>query len=167
MRIVGVDPGLTRCGVGTVRANPGRRVELVDVTVICSGTDLRLGERLSLIHDGVAGIIAEHRPDVVAVERVFAQRNTRTAMGTAQAAAVVLLAASQAGVPIALHTPSEVKAAVTGNGRAGKDQVGAMVMRLLKLDQVPAPPDAADALALAICHAWRAPLMARLEGVIA
>jgi crossover junction endodeoxyribonuclease RuvC len=101
---------------------------------------------------------------VVAVERVFAQNNTRTAMATAQAAAMALLAATQAGLPAVMHTPSEVKAAVTGNGRADKQQVGAMVTRLLRLDSTPRPADAADALALAICHAWRAPLTTRLQG---
>lgn len=163
MRVIGIDPGLTRCGVGTVDALAGRRVELVDVTVLRSSPDQDLAQRLTIIHDGVAASIARHDPEVLAVERVFSQHNTRTAMGTAQAAAVAILAASRAGVPVALHTPSEVKAAVTGNGRADKDQVGAMVMRLLRLPAAPSPADAADALALAICHAWRAPLMDRLR----
>ena len=98
-----------------------------------------------------------HRPDAVAVERVFAQANVRTVMGTAQAGAVAIVCAARRGLPVALHTPSEVKAAVTGSGRADKAQVGAMVARLLRLPGPPKPADAADALALAICHLWRAP----------
>lgn len=150
-----------------VDALPGRRVRLVDFTVIRSSPDADLGRRLMLIHDGLVDVIDHHRPDVVAVERVFSQKNTSTAMATAQASAVALLAATQAGLPIALHTPSEVKAAVTGNGRADKDQVAVMVTRLLRLTTRPTPADAADALALAICHSWRAPLAARLSEVIA
>lgn len=165
MRVIGVDPGLTRCGVGTVDALAGRRVQLVDVVVVRTPADEDLGRRLHAIHQGVAEAIAHHRPDVVAVERVFAQHNTRTVMATAQASAAALLAATAAGVPIALHTPSEVKAAVTGNGRADKAQVAAMVTRLLRLESTPRPADASDALALAICHAWRAPLTARLKEV--
>jgi crossover junction endodeoxyribonuclease RuvC len=99
--------------------------------------------------------IAEHRPDVVAVERVFSQHNVRTAMGTAQAAGLAIVAAARAGIPVALHTPTEVKAAVTGSGRADKAQIGAMVTRLLRLAEAPRPADAADALALAICQIWR------------
>ena len=103
-----------------------------------------------------------HSPDAVAVERVFAQHNVRTVMGTAQAGAVAVLCAARRGIPVALHTPSEVKASVTGSGRADKAQVGAMVSRILQLTELPRPADAADALALAICHAWRAPMLARL-----
>jgi crossover junction endodeoxyribonuclease RuvC len=164
MRVLGVDPGLTRCGAGVVDADGGRAVRLVEVEVIRSAPDADLADRLATIHAGLTRIIATTEPDVVAVERVFAQHNVRTAMGTAQASAVALLAAHQAGLPVHLHTPSEVKAAVTGNGRADKDQVAAMVTRLLRLPERPTPADAADALALAICHAWRAPLQARIAG---
>ena len=163
MRVIGVDPGLTRCGVGTVDALAGRRVQLVDVTVIRSSPEQDLVDRLAIIHEGVVSAIATHAPEVLAVERVFAQHNTRTAMGTAQASAAAILAAAQAGIPVVLHTPSEVKAAVTGNGRADKQQVASMVMRLLRLSAAPTPADASDALALAICHAWRAPLIDRLS----
>ncbi len=166
MRVLGVDPGLTRCGAGTVDALAGRRVRLVDVTVIRTAPDQDLALRLASVHEGLAALIALHRPDVVAVERVFAQQNTRTAMGTAQASAIALLAATHAGVPVVMHTPSEVKAAVTGNGRADKQQVTAMVTRLLRLQAAPRPADAADALALAICHAWRAPLTNRIQEAI-
>jgi crossover junction endodeoxyribonuclease RuvC len=109
----------------------------------------------------------EHRPEFVAVERVFSQHNVRTVMGTAQASAVAMLCAARRGIPVALHTPSEVKAAVTGSGRADKAQVGAMVTRLLRLDAPPKPADAADALALAICHIWRAPAQNRLQQAVA
>ncbi|MGZ6834155.1 MAG: crossover junction endodeoxyribonuclease RuvC, partial [Mycobacteriaceae bacterium] len=103
-----------------------------------------------------------HSPDVVAVERVFSQNNVRTAMGTAQAGGVVALSAARRGIPVSFHTPSEVKAAVTGSGTADKAQVTTMVTKLLGLNVKPAPADAADALALAICHCWRAPMIARL-----
>lgn len=163
MRVLGVDPGLTRCGMAVVSAASARRVELVSVTVVKTPADDELPARLRLIHDYAADLIAAERPDVVAVERVFSQHNTRTAMGTAQAAAVVMLAAHSAGLDVHSHTPSEVKAAVTGYGNADKDQVAAMVVRLLRLAEPPRPADATDALALAICHAWREPLNKRLR----
>lgn len=162
MRVLGVDPGLTRCGVGVVDADSGRRVGLVSVQVLRTSVDQDLATRLNGIHMGVADVIAATHPDVMAVERVFSQQNVRTAMATAQAAAVAVLAAAQAGLPVHLHTPSEVKAAVTGNGRADKAQVATMVTRLLRLTERPTPADATDALALAICHAWRAPMMSRI-----
>jgi crossover junction endodeoxyribonuclease RuvC len=96
-----------------------------------------------------------HNPDVIAIERVFSQQNLRTVMGTAQVAGVALLAAAQSNIKVVMHTPSEVKAAVTGSGRAKKDQVAQMVQRILKLETIPKPVDATDALALAICHVWR------------
>lgn len=163
MRVLAIDPGLTRCGVGIVDASPGRRVALVSVTVVRSDPGTDLAVRLHAIHAGLAQLIDRYEPDSVAVERVFSQRNTLTAMGTAQAAAMALLAADQAGIPVTMHTPSEVKAAVTGNGRAEKEQVGEMVRRLLRLTEIPKPADAADALALAICHAWRVPAQRTLR----
>jgi crossover junction endodeoxyribonuclease RuvC len=165
MRVLGVDPGLTRCGMAVVSAASGRRVELVSVTVVRTPADEELPARLQQIHQHAAELIVTAQPDVVAVERVFSQHNTRTAMGTAQAAAMVMLAAQTAGIAVHSHTPSEVKAAVTGYGNADKDQVAAMVVRLLRLAETPRPADATDALALAICHAWRAPLHQRLREV--
>ena len=164
MRVLGVDPGLTRCGLGVVDGAPrgGRDVSCVAVDVVRTPPDAPLAERLLAVGAEVERWIALHRPDVVAVERVFSQHNVRTVMGTAQASGVVALLAARAGLPVAFHTPSEVKAAVTGQGRADKHQVTAMVTRLLGLDAPPRPADAADALALAICHCWRAPMMARL-----
>ena len=162
MRVLGVDPGLTRCGIGVVQAGAGRAVTCVDVGVVRSTPDMPLERRLLGVADEVQRWIERHRPDVVAVERVFSQHNVRTVMGTAQASGVVALVAARAGLPVAFHTPSEVKAAVTGEGRAGKEQVTAMVTRLLGLAEAPRPADAADALALAICHCWRAPMLDRM-----
>ena len=160
MRVLGVDPGLTRCGVGVVDGEPGRAPTLVDVMVVRTGIELPLGERLLIISDAIDGWLERYAPDAVAVERVFSQHNVSSVMGTAQVGGIAMLAATRRGIPVAMHTPSEVKAAVTGNGRANKDQVTLMVTRLLRLTESPSPADAADALALAMCHAWRAPAMA-------
>ncbi|MGW2519894.1 crossover junction endodeoxyribonuclease RuvC [Streptomyces sp. NPDC001617] len=167
MRVLGVDPGLTRCGVGVVEGVAGRPLTMVGVGVVRTPVDAELGHRLVAIEAGIDAWLDEHRPELVAVERVFSQHNVRTVMGTAQASAVAMLCAARRGIPVALHTPSEVKAAVTGSGRADKAQVGAMVTRLLRLDAPPKPADAADALALAICHIWRAPAQNRLQQAVA
>lgn len=155
MRVMGVDPGLTRCGVGIVEGAPGKRLKLVHVSVVRTVPDDEVALRLLGIETGIEALMDELRPDAVAVERVFSQHNVSTVMGTAQAAGVAMLVAARRGLPVALHTPSEAKAAVTGNGRADKAQVTRMVTRLLSLDAPPTPADAADALALAICHLWR------------
>jgi crossover junction endodeoxyribonuclease RuvC len=155
LRVLGVDPGLTRCGVGIVDIDPDRRARLVAVEVIRTSPELDLAERVRRIQLGVTALLDEHAPHAVALERVFAQHNVRTVMGTAQASGVVLAAAAERGLPVSLHTPTEVKAAVTGHGAADKRQVTAMVQRILGLDAPPKPADAADALALAICHGWR------------
>lgn len=155
MRVLGVDPGLTRCGLGVVDSRPGRRVGLVAVGVALSPAGDEVAARLDRIGTEVERWLDEHRPDAVAVERVFAQHNLRTVMGTAQVSGVIMVAARRRNLPVALHTPSEVKAAVTGSGRAPKAQVQQMVARILGLPEVPTPADAADALALAICHLWR------------
>jgi crossover junction endodeoxyribonuclease RuvC len=166
VRVLGVDPGLTRCGLGVVDGAPGRPPVLVAVDVVRTPAADDLGRRLLALEVAFEAWLDEHRPDAVAVERVFAQANVRTVMGTAQAGAVAVVCAARRGLPVALHTPSEVKAAVTGSGRADKAQVGAMVTRLLRLPAAPSPADAADALALAICHLWRAPATARLQRVV-
>jgi crossover junction endodeoxyribonuclease RuvC len=153
---------MTRCGIGVVDGAPGRQLALVDVQVVRTSSGLDVGERLVVLAEALSAAIAAFGPDVVAVERVFSQHNVRTVMGTAQVSGLAIVAAARAGVPVALHTPSEVKAAVTGSGRAGKAQVGAMVSRLLKLPETPRPADAADALALAICQLWRGAAQARL-----
>ena len=155
MRVLGIDPGLTRCGVGVVDVEPNRTARLVDVVVLRSPSELDTPRRLARIAEGLEAIIEEHRPHAVALERVFARSDVSTIMGTAQISGVAMLIAARRALPVALHTPSEVKAAITGYGRADKAQVGAMVARILGLEAVPKPADAADALALAICHAWR------------
>jgi crossover junction endodeoxyribonuclease RuvC len=155
LRVLGIDPGLTRCGVGIVDVDRSRRGTLVHVGVIRSSPDAPIGERLAVVAAGIREAIASFRPEAVAVERVFAQQNSHTVMGTAQASGVALLLAAEAGIPAETHTPSEVKAAVTGYGSADKRQVQAMIARILRLDAPPQPADAADALAIALCHAWR------------
>ena len=162
MRVLGVDPGLTRCGLGVVDGGTGRTVTCVAVDVVRTPVDADLANRLLAVADEVERWLDRYQPDVVAIERVFSQYNVRTAMGTAQAGGVVALAAARRALVVAFHTPSEVKAAVTGSGRADKAQVTTMVTRLLNLAERPSPADAADALALAICHLWRAPMRARL-----
>lgn len=151
-----MDPGLTRCGVGVVDVARDRSASLVHVGVVRSDPDSPVERRLAAIAAGIRAVLEEHRPDVVAVERVFAQQNRHTVMGTAQASGVALLLAAEWGLPAQTHTPTEVKAAITGYGSADKRQVQAMVARILRLDALPSPADAADALALALCHAWRA-----------
>ncbi|WP_328807661.1 crossover junction endodeoxyribonuclease RuvC [Nonomuraea antri] len=167
MRVMGVDPGLTRCGLGAVEGRPGTPLTLVAVGVVRTGADEELGARLVGIEAGIEQWLDEVRPDAVAVERVFSQHNVRTVMGTAQAAGIAVLCAARRGLPVALHTPSEVKAAITGSGTADKKQVGTMVTRLLRLAEMPKPADAADALALAICHVWRGGPQNRLAAALA
>jgi len=162
VRVMGVDPGLTRCGIALVESGSGRSVTALDVDVVRTPADMDLAERLLAIHTAAVHWLDTHHPDVVAVERVFAQNQVSTAMGTAQAAGVIALAAAQRGVPVRFHTPSEVKAAVTGSGRADKAQVTTMITRILGMQEKPKPADAADALALAICHCWRGPAAERL-----
>ena len=162
MRVLGVDPGLTRCGLGVVDGAPGRALTMVRTGVARSSPDAGIGDRLLAIEQQIEEWLVACRPDAVAVERVFSQHNVSTVMGTAQAGAVAIVCAARHGIPVALHTPSEVKAAVTGNGRADKAQVTTMVTRLLRLADPPHPADAADALALAICHIWRGGAQTRL-----
>lgn len=167
MRVLGIDPGLTRCGLGIVEGSVGRPLHLVEVGVVRTAADLPIQERLRRIEIGIEHWLEVHRPDAVAVERVFARSDSSTVMGTAQASGIALVAAARRDLPVALHTPSEVKAAVSGSGRADKAQVGAMVTRLLRLDAPPKPADAADALALAICHIWRGGAQSRIDAALA
>jgi crossover junction endodeoxyribonuclease RuvC len=163
VRVLGIDPGLTRCGVGVVEGVPGRPCKLIGYYVVYTDSDDDIALRLLHLDRSLADLVGEHQPESVAVERVFSQHNTRTVMGTAQASGVAILAGARLGLPVQTYTPSEVKAAVTGSGTAGKAQVTNMVTRLLQLDEPPRPADAADALALAICHIWRGGTRARIQ----
>ena len=159
---MGVDPGLTRCGLSLVESRGGRQLTALDVDVVRTPSDEPLHRRLLAISDAVDHWLDTHHPDVLAIERVFSQLNVSTVMGTAQVGGVIALAAAKRDIDVHFHTPTEVKAAVTGNGAADKAQVTAMVTRILGLQSKPTPADAADALALAICHCWRAPTIAKM-----
>jgi len=167
MRVLGIDPGLTRCGVGIVSGTPGSTLSLEGVGVIMTPADNDLDHRLLSLHSEITQWVQKYSPDVIAVERVFSQHNVRTVMGTAQAACIALLVAAQNNIPVFMHTPSEVKAAVTGSGRANKAQVSEMVKRLLNLQEIPKPSDSADALALAICHIWRGGANSKIKSAVA
>jgi crossover junction endodeoxyribonuclease RuvC len=164
LRVLGIDPGLTRCGLGVVDGRPGRAT-MVAVGVVRTPGDAEPGERLVYLETQMDRWLERYAPDVVAVERVFADVNVASVMTTAHATAVALLTATKREVPVVFHTPTEVKAAVTGSGRADKRQVAAMVTRILGLEAAPRPADAADALALAVCHAWRGAQDSRLAGL--
>ena len=155
MIILGVDPGLTRCGVGVIEAGAYRRLSFIHVDVVRSDPKMSQDLRLLAIYNGLVEKIERFAPDTVSIERVFAQENRNTVLGTAQAAGLAMLAAAQRGIPVALHTPTESKMAITGNGKAEKIQMERMVARMLGLNTLPKPADAADALAIAICQALR------------
>ena len=155
MIVLGGDPGLTRCGVGVIEAGAYRRLSFIHVDVVRSDPHESQDLRLLKIYDGLCAKMDEFIPDTVSIERVFAQENRNTVLGTAQAAGMAMLAAAQRGIPVALHTPTESKMAITGNGKAEKIQMERMVARILNLNALPTPADAADALAIAICHALR------------
>lgn len=167
MRVLGIDPGLTRCGVGIVDGTVGRAPTLVAVGVVRTNPADDLATRLAQIATGLDEWYDTYLPEAVAIERVFAQHNLGSVIDTAQASGVAALLGSRRGLTVTFHTPSEVKAAVTGSGNADKAQVGAMVARILKLTSPPKPADAADALALAICHAWRGSHMNRYAAAAA
>lgn len=154
-RVLGIDPGLTRCGAGVIELGQSRKVTLVKVDTFQTSASIDLSERIGVIGASIEQLILETKPQAIAIERVFSQQNLRSVMGVAQISGVVLLLAHQHGIPVFMHTPSEVKAAVTGSGRANKIQVGNMVAKILGLSEVPKPADAADSLAIAICHAWK------------
>ena len=152
MRVFGIDPGSVRTGYGCVETD-GSRHQLIACGAIASPLRAALPERLHRIHDGLVRLLAEHRPDCVAIENLFHAKNVKSALVLGHARGVAVLAAVEAGVPVAEYTPAEVKLAVTGYGRAEKVQLQRMVALLLGLDKAPSPHDAADAIALAICHA--------------
>ncbi|GAA2277131.1 crossover junction endodeoxyribonuclease RuvC [Glycomyces scopariae] len=162
MRVMGIDPGLTRCGVGVVEGRPGAPGTMIAVDVVRTDPEAPLADRLLALDDGLRALLEAHRPEAVAVERVFSQHNVASVIGTAQASGIALLAGARLGLPTATYTPSEVKNAVCGNGTADKRQVTAMVTRILRLKEAPKPADAADALAIAVCHLWRGGVKARI-----
>jgi crossover junction endodeoxyribonuclease RuvC len=153
--ILGIDPGLTRCGFGVIAKSKSRTVSFVRVGVIQSPSTMELSARLALIGDEISKVLDSERPSRVAIERVFSQKNLNTVIGIAQITGIISYLCYQRNIPIVFHTPTEVKAAVTGSGRAGKDQVTMMVTKILNLKELPKPADAADALAVAITSAWR------------
>jgi crossover junction endodeoxyribonuclease RuvC len=161
MIVLGIDPGTANTGYGVVASRRGRTVAL-DGGVIETAAGLPLERRLAAIHARVGELIAEHAPVAVAIEDLYFGANARSAMQVGQARGVVLLAAGQAGLPCSSYTPQQIKNAVCGSGRADKQQVQQMVQRLLALTELPRPDHAADALAVAICHANRAPLAAAM-----
>ncbi len=162
--VLGIDPGLANTGYGVVIRRAGRLAAL-DGGVIQTAAGIPQERRLADIHAGVEALIAEHSPDAVALEQLYFGQNVRTAFAVGQARGVVMLAAGQCGVPCASYTPQQVKGAVCGNGRAQKDQVARMVKVLLGLHEEPRPDHAADALAVAVCHANSAPLLSALARV--
>jgi crossover junction endodeoxyribonuclease RuvC len=165
MIVLGIDPGLASTGYGVVESAAGRLVAL-DGGVIETRAGLAQERRLADIHAAVDALLAEHEPDGVALEQLYFGQNVKTAFAVGHGRGAAMLAAGQRGIECASYTPQQVKAAVCGNGRAGKDQVARMVQTLLALEQPPTPDHAADALAVAICHANRAPLSLALAGAV-
>ena len=166
MIVLGIDPGLAHTGYGVVARHGGRLVAL-DGGVVRTQAGTPLEERIARIHAGVARLLDEHEPDAMAVEELYFGANAQSAFAVGQARGVVLLAAGQRGIPCAAYTPQQVKGAVCGSGRADKGQVQRMVQALLALTDLPRPDHAADALAVAICHANSAPLRRALAGATA
>ena len=167
MRVLGVDPGLTRCGVAVIEGAAGRLLTPLHIGVIVTTPDLAIEDRLVHLEQELEKLVSRFEPVAIAIERVFSQHNVRSAMGTAQAAGIALLVAGRRGIPVVMYTPTEVKASVTGSGRADKAQVTAMVTRLLKLPVAPKPADAADAVAIAICQIWRGAAQRRIAAALA
>lgn len=153
--VLGIDPGLTRCGYGLIRKSPSRQVAFLEVGVFQSPSTMEQNDRIELIANQVDALIAKLKPNQVAIERVFSQQNLKSVISVAQVTGAIVYLCMKRKVPVTFYTPTEVKAAVTGSGRASKDQVNNMVVKLLKLKSAPKPADAADALAIAITGAWR------------
>lgn len=161
---MGIDPGLTRCGLSMVQAGAGRAVIPIAVGVVRTPAEEELADRLLRLSVAVEEWMDDYKPDVVAIERVFERSNVSTVMNTAHASGVLMLAAAKRGIAVHMYTPSEVKKSISGNGRADKVQMTTMITRILGLSEPPKPADAADALALAVCHCWRAPMNLILKG---
>ena len=166
MRVMGIDPGLTRCGVGLVEGTVGKPPRLVAVGVVRTPAGADVATRLLALESGLEEWFERYQPEAVAIERVFAQHNLHSVMDTAQASGVAALLGARRGLNVAFHTPSEVKAAVTGSGSAIKGQVQLMISRILRLQEAPKPADAADALAVAVTHLWRAPSTNRYAAAV-
>ena len=160
--VLGIDPGTAHTGYGVVLSR-GSALAALDGGVIGTGPSEPLEQRLARIHTRVCDLISEHHPDALAVEQLYFGQNARTAFAVGQARGVVMLAAGQRAIPCAAYTPQQVKGAVCGSGRAGKEQVGRMVQALLRLTDMPKADHTSDALAVAVCHVNRAPLQARLQ----
>jgi crossover junction endodeoxyribonuclease RuvC len=153
--LLGFDPGLTRCGFGLVEKSGSRQVTFRDVGVFVSSKELDQSTRIAQIGDEISNLLDRVKPAEIAIERLFAQQNLQSVMGVAQISGVIVYLAHLRGIPVTFFTPTEVKAAVTGSGRANKTQVTTMMTKILKLKEVPKPADAADALAVAVTLAWR------------
>lgn len=167
MRVLGIDPGLTRCGIAILDGVVGGSIRVHEITVIMTKPQSAHEHRLLDVSRGIEAHIEEFAPDAIAIERVFSQHNVRSVMGTAQVAGLSMVLAAQRQIDVALYTPTEVKAAITGSGRADKAQVGFMVQRVLGRSDPITPADAADAAAIAICHIWRGAARKRLSDAMA
>jgi crossover junction endodeoxyribonuclease RuvC len=165
--VLGVDPGLTRCGYAVLGMNSSQDIKALAIGVLRTPPSNALHDRLAEIHREVEGLLADFKPNAVAVEQVFFQNNVRTAMGVGQASGIVLALAARAGCEVAQYTPSQVKNTVAGWGGATKEQIGLMVQQRLRLEAVPQPADAADAAAIALCHCSIAPFIASRDAAIA
>jgi crossover junction endodeoxyribonuclease RuvC len=167
MRVLGIDPGLTRCGIAVLDGVVGGSIRVHDISVITTTPQAAHEQRLMDVSDGIEACIARFGPEAIAIERVFSQHNVRSVMGTAQVAGLAMVLAAHRGIDVAMYTPTEVKAAITGSGRADKAQVGFMVQRVLSRPEPITPADAADAAAIAICHIWRGAARKRLTDAMA
>jgi crossover junction endodeoxyribonuclease RuvC len=153
--ILGIDPGLTRCGYGLILRDGNRALKFIDVGVFQSDKNLDVAVRIKQIADEVHKLLKLHKPTVVAIEKVFSQQNLNSVISVAQVSGSIIYLCQSMNIPVSFYTPTEVKAAVTGSGKAKKEQIGNMVVQILKLEEIPRPADAADALAIAITSVWR------------
>ena len=164
MLVVGIDPGIATTGYGFIRPSSSGRLDAIDFGVLRTDAGAPLPERLACLHQGLTDLLIRHRPEAAAVERLYFQRNVTTAMVVGEARGVLLLALAQAGIPVGEYTPGEIKQAITAYGGARKPQMQEMIRLLFGLAEVPRPDDAADALAVAVCHLQRAGLEQRVGG---
>ena len=160
--ILGVDPGLTRLGIAVIESSTSRKISLKFVNTFKTSPELELSQRIGQLGSDLEALIKTYKPATIALERVFAQANLRSVMGVAQISGVVIFLAQKYSIQLEMHTPSEVKAAVTGSGRAQKAQMGSAVAKILGLAEVPKPADSADAIAIAICNAWKSPVSVKV-----